>query len=162
MDGITFDPTEFISSPYFWRALLLVLLLWFLKNARQTFDGLRYVFDNLMTMFAKRKNETDRLVAEVLRQKTQNGDRFDAKFAVNLQAGIIEDKDAEIADLKRELLVAKDRNGALTRLAVESGEKNVEVIQLLNGTVGMFNTVAERLTLAIDRLCDAVNGNKML
>lgn len=151
MDGITFDPTAFIGSPYFWRAILLVFAMWGLKNAATIFDNLRYVFDKL----AKRKDQVDQVVAEALRQKLESGDPYDVSFVVTLYESMVD-------DLRSRNRILEDRLQATTSLAVEKADESARVVGLLNGTVSMFNTVAERLTDSINHLnttLERLNGH---
>ena len=162
VEGATEFIKAFIDSPHFWRAIFVVILLWSMKNARTLFDELHYVWDRLGEGLAKRRrgnnNTTNQMVAEILRAKAKD-DQFDAAYAISLQERIIADKDSVIGDLESKLEKTERRNASLVKLAIENGEKNTQVIHLLNGTVGVFNTVAEELTEAIHQLCASINQN---
>lgn len=163
-----FNVADFIDSPNFWRAVLAFCLVWALKNSRQIFDGLKYIVDSVMALFRgkwERNGRTDQMVADLLRQRAGD-DGFDARYAVDLLNNIIKDKEQEIAKLESELEVSCQRNASLTNLAIEKSEESAQVVRLLNGTIAVFNTLAEnravideRLIGAIERLCDIFDGN---
>ena len=154
MEGITFDPTAFISSPFFWRALLLLIAMWTLKNAPTIFDNLRYVFDKMtevLTRQAERQSQVDQVVVEALRQKLEKGDPYDVSFVVTLYESMLD-------DLRKRNRVLEDRLQAMTSLAIEKSDESARVVGLLNGTVSMFNTVAEQLTDSIRQLNEALHA----
>jgi len=162
VDGITFDPATFISSPYFWRAMLLLAMMWALKNARTIFDELHYIWDKFSEVFRKpnRAEDVDQVVVEAMRRRFEDGEKFDAGFIIELQNRMIGEKDGRIAELEEKLHTTDMRVQAMVNLAIEKSEESAQVVRLLNGTVEMFNTVAEKLTTAIERLCQAVEeGN---
>lgn len=163
-----FNIADFIDSPNFWRAVLAFCLVWALKNSRQIFDGLKYVVDSISALIHgkwERNGRTDKMVADLLLQRAGD-DGFDAKYAVDLLHNIIQDKEQEIAKLESELEISRQRNASLTHLAIEKSEESAQVVRLLNGTISVFNTLAERRAViderligAIERLCNTFDGN---
>jgi hypothetical protein len=145
-----------VESPHFWRAVLAVILIWSARNARPIFDGLKYVFDRLaeaMTKRAEQRGRVDQAVVAALREKLQNGDPFDVSFAFTLYDRMLAEKGERIATLEAQNRLLEDRLQAMTALALEKSEESSQVVRLLNGTVAVFNRLAEQLSEAIERLC---------
>jgi single-stranded DNA-specific DHH superfamily exonuclease len=152
-----------LDSPHFWRAVLAVILIWSARNARPIFDGLKYVFDRLTEALARRaeqRSQVDQAVVEALRQKLQNGDPFDVSFAFTLYDRMLAEKAGRIEALEERNRLLEERLQAMTALAIEKSEESVQVVRLLNGTVAVFNALAERLATAVDRLCTVLAGRK--
>ena len=148
MEGINFDPTAFISSPYFWRAVILLVAMWGLKNMPAILDNVRYGCDKVAEVLSKRvgrQEQVEQVVIETLRQKLENGFLYDASFVVTLYESMV-------GDLRKRNTVLEDRLLSMTTLAVDKADESTQIVGLLNGTVSVFNTVAERLTSSIDQL----------
>jgi len=148
-----------IESPYFWRAVLAVILIWGGKNIRPIFDGLKYVLDRLTEALARRaeqRSRVDQAVVAALREKLDNGDAFDVSFAFTLYDRMLAEKTERITTLETQNRLLEDRLQAMTALALEKSEESSQVVRLLNGTVAVFNRLAEQLSAAIERLCRAL------
>jgi single-stranded DNA-specific DHH superfamily exonuclease len=152
-----------LESPHFWRAVLAVILIWSARHARAIFDSLKYVFDRLAEALARRaeqRSQVDQVVVEALRQKLENGDPFDVSFAFTLYDRMLAEKAAQIEALAERNRLLEERLQAMTALAIEKSEESVQVVRLLNGTVAVFNALAERLAGAIERLCAVLAGKQ--
>jgi len=152
-----------IESPYFWRAVLAVILIWGGKNIRPIFDGLKYAFDRLtetLTRRAEQRSQVDQAVVDALRERLDSDDPFDVSFAFTLYDRMLAEKTERISTLEAQNRLLEDRLQAMTTLALEKSEESSQVVRLLNGTVAVFNRLAERLSEAVEQLCSTLENSK--